>query len=111
MSRSFFTRAKDAALETAVLAFLRPKAQRYGEILNLSIYSQAKLLNAEILLHGEEKPIVISRALYRLEREETRNSLVFYEVKISRDWMQNIFEDHFGELRVKVPDVVVKLLT
>src|SRR5258705_2639110 len=43
VSRSLLSRAKDAAFEKAVLMFLRPKVERYGEILELSLDSSAKL--------------------------------------------------------------------
>jgi len=105
------SRLKDAALEKALLAFLRPKVERYGEIRNFTLDSSQKIVTAEILLRAEPVPIVISRARYRLEQRGADTFLIIYDVKISREWAQNLLEDHFREIPIKVPDLVRNLLT
>src|SRR4051812_13479476 len=100
------SRIKDAALEKAVLMFLRPKAERYGEIKALSIDTKGKRISAEICLHGEKEPLIISEALYRVEQTGPEAMLVIYGVKVSKPWAQHLLEDHFQEISLKVPDFV-----
>ena len=47
MSRSFLSRAKDAALQKAVRALLRPKLERYGELRGFELDTSAKRMTAE----------------------------------------------------------------
>jgi hypothetical protein len=100
------SRLKDAALEKALLAWLRPKVQRYGEIRCLSLNTAEKLLSAEIQLHGEEAPLLVSEARYRLEPGAQETRLIVYGVKLSREWAQNLLDDHAREIPLKIPEFV-----
>ena len=90
--------------------FLRPKVERYGEILELSVDSSAKLLSAKIQLHGEPTPLIISQALYRVDNVGAQSVLVFYGLKVSKQWVQNLLNDHFSEIAIKIPDFLTKFL-
>ena len=109
-ARSSFSRFKDAALEKAVLLLLKPKLQRYGEIRAFGLDTSAKVMTAEIKLRGEPIPVTVSQARYRIEDAGNETYLVFYDVKVSREWAQNILEDHFPESRVKIPDFLRPLI-
>lgn len=104
------SRFKDAALEKTLLSWLRPKVQRYGEIRRLSLNTTDKLVSAEIQLHGETTPVVISEARYRLEAGPQETRLVVYGVKLSREWAQNLFDDQVREIPLKVPDFVLPFI-
>ena len=111
MSRSFLSRAKDAALRKAIRAFLNPKVERYGELKEFDLDTSAKRATAELLLHGETKPLVVTEALYRLEQDCGQWYVVVYGIKTSKPWVQNLIDDHFPELRFKVPELVKTLLS
>jgi hypothetical protein len=104
------SRLKDAALEQTLLAWARPKFQRYGEIRRLTLNTAEKMLTAEVQLRGEVAPLVISEARYRLESGAQETHLIVYGVKLSREWAQNILDDHLREIPVKVPDFVRSLI-
>jgi len=108
--RTLTSRAKDAALRKALLHFLRPRFERYGEILKFELDTTNKVIMAEVALKGEPLPFVISDAHYRIEREEHGSWIVFYGMKVSKEWTQNLLEDHFSEIRVKMPKVLDVLL-
>jgi len=91
-------------LEKALLLFLRPRLKRYGELSHLTLNTSEKIFTAEINLLGDSVPITISQARYRVEKEGSHDVLVVYDVKLSREWAQNLIEDHFDEARLKVPD-------
>ena len=97
-------RAKKAALEKAVLLVLRPRVERYGEIQKLSLDTSAKKLNLEILLRGESETFKISEARYRIEERRGQTILILHDIKVSRQWAQNLLDDYFREIPIKIPD-------
>ncbi|HWH71844.1 MAG TPA: hypothetical protein VNT26_20950, partial [Candidatus Sulfotelmatobacter sp.] len=72
------SRAKDIALEKAILMLLRPKVERYGELRQLSLDTTAKVVSAEIRLRGDPIPLVISEARYRVERNGKDTKVIFH---------------------------------
>jgi hypothetical protein len=102
---------KDAALEQAVLMFARRKFERYGELCSLKVNTADKVLSAEVKLKGELEPVRISRAKYRLDSKGDQKLLVLYDVKVSKEWAQNLLEDRFQELPITIPDFVSSLLS
>jgi hypothetical protein len=110
MKRTLISRTKDAALRKGLLHFLRPRFERYGQILELQVDTTAKLLSAELMLKGEPSPFLISDARYRIEKRGEESWIVFYGLKVSKEWAQNFLEDQFPEIPVKVPKVLEVLL-
>ena len=103
--RRLLDRAKDAALEQAVLLLLRPKVERFGEIRRFRLNTSAKKLSAEIILRGESSPLIISEAQYRIEQKRGQTLLIVYGIKVSREWLQNLLDDQVHEIPIKVPDL------
>jgi hypothetical protein len=110
MKRTLISRTKDAALRKALLHFLRPRFERYGEIRELEVNTTAKVVTAEIVLKGEPFPFVISEARYRIERKGDGSWIVFSGLKVSKEWVQNLLDDQFPEIPVKMPKVLEMLL-
>jgi len=104
------SRLKDAALEKGLLLFLRPKLRRYGELRHLTLDTSKKILTAEIDLLGDPAPLTISQARYELEKDGEHLFLIVHDVKVSNQWIQNLVEDHFAQVRLKVPDSMGALL-
>jgi len=111
MPRSLLSRAKDAALQKAVEAFLKPKLDRYGELKEFNLDTSAKRLTAELLLHGDSTPLIVTEALYRLEQDCGQWFVVVYGIKTSKPWVQHLLEDYFPELKFKVPELVRGLIS
>ena len=110
MFRSKLTKAKDAAIAKAVLVLVRPKVERYGEILKFELDSKAKLLNGEIRLRGEDLRLVVSEAKYRVERNGEDTVLIVHGIKVSKEWVQHVLEDFLPEIRLKIPHMVSRLI-
>jgi hypothetical protein len=101
---------KDAAIEQAVLMFARSKFERYGELQSVSVDTAEQELSAEVLLKGETEPVTISHANYRIESKGDKKVMVLYDIKISKEWAQNLLDDRFPELTIPIPDFVSSLL-
>jgi hypothetical protein len=105
-----FSRLKDAALEKALGVFLRPKLQRYGELRSFHLNTGSQSFSAELLLHGETELLAISEAHYRIERSGDTTTLIVFDWKASRPWVQNALEDFSPEVRLPVPSMLSRLL-
>jgi hypothetical protein len=103
-------RIKDTVIEKAVLGFLGPKLGRYGRLLSFRVDSEARVCRAEVQMHGDSTPLEIIQARYRLEPRDADTLLVLHDLKVSREWVQNLLEDHFPEIRIRVPDILKQVL-
>jgi hypothetical protein len=110
MKRTLISRTKDAALRKALLHFLRPRFERYGEIRELEVNTTEKVVTAEVVLKGEPFPFVISEARYRIEKKGDESWIVFYGIKVSKEWVQNLLDDQFAEIPTKIPKMLEMLL-
>jgi len=110
VNRSLVSRVKDAALKKAVMSFLRPRVEPYGEILDLQLDTTAKCLSAEVQLKGELVPLRIFEAHYRLEQSGDQTELIFYGIKASREWVQRLLDDNFPQISVKIPEALRLLI-
>jgi len=104
------SRLKDAALEKALLMLLRQKAQRYGEVRALRLDTSAKRFSAEIKLNGDLEPLTVSEAYYRVQKQGDQTIVIVYNVKVSKEWAQNLLDDYFREIPFKVPEFVRPLI-
>ena len=109
-SRSFSSRIKDSALEKALSLFLRPKLKRYGEIRRLTIDTTARLLSAEVSLHGDPLPLEITAVSYRLQESAHGTSIVLFDFKLSQEWIQHLVDDQFAEVCLPIPDYIKPLI-
>jgi hypothetical protein len=109
MSPFNLSRFKDAALESLILAFLRPKVERYGEIVEFTLDTAAKTVSGLVHFHGEPAPLRISRASYRIETLANECALVIHGIQVDRPWVQNVIADHFPEIKIKLPPAIHSL--
>ena len=110
MPRSLLGKAKDAAIAKAVLLLVRPKVERYGEILKFELNSKAKVMNGEVRLRGEDGCLVVSEAQYRVEHAGEDTVLIVHNIKVSKEWVQHLLEDFVPEIRLKIPKMVSQLI-
>jgi hypothetical protein len=110
MKRTLISRTKDAALRKALLHFLKPRFERYGEISHLEVNTTDKVVAAEVLLRGEPAPFVISEARYRIEHRDDKPWIIFYRLKVSKEWVQNFLDDQFPEISAQLPKMLELLL-
>ena len=110
MPRSLLGKAKDAAIAKAVLLLVRPKVERYGEILKFELNSKAKVMNGEVRLRGEDGFLVVSEAQYRVEHAGEDTVLIVHNIKVSKEWVQHLLEDFVPEIRLKIPKMVSQLI-
>jgi hypothetical protein len=104
------TRLKDTALQKGLVFFLRPKLKRYGELRHITLDTSNKTITAEIDLLGDPTPLTVSQACYQLEKNGAHLLLIIRDIKVSKPWIQHLIEDHFPEMRLRVPDSLRGLL-
>src|SRR3954451_2350024 len=104
------SRLKDIALEKSLVLLLRPKLQRYGELRQFSLDTTARAFTAEVRLRGDPVPLIISQAHYRVEQNGNQAMLVIHDLKVSKEWAQNVIDDHLPEISLKIPDFIRPLI-
>ena len=90
--------------------WLRPKFERYGEILLFELNTKTRMVNAEVKLLDESESLVIEQARYRIEPRGGDTMLVIHDIKLSRTWAQHLIDDYVPEISLKVPDFVRPLI-
>lgn len=110
LNMSLISRSKDFAIEKALILFLRPKFKRYGHIRRLSVNTTSKILTAEIRMLGDPLPLEAREVHYRIEESTDGAIIVFYGLKFSKEWIQNLADDQFPEIRLPIPSFIKPLI-
>lgn len=105
-----FNGIKDSLASTAAKSLLASRFERYGRINDLRIHSREKTISAELLLEGEEMPVLIDIGKYRITGKSGDNALVVEEVTASRAWLQNLLQDLLIGKPMKVPSLALLAL-
>ncbi len=103
---------KDLVLaELAKYLVNRLGLEPYGEFTSISLDSEAKQITFALLLKGEEAP-VIGIISYHLDGSGADVFMVIDSAKVSREWMNVVFERHFGpdKRRFLIPPRVLPLI-
>jgi len=110
MNKFSISRTKDFAIEQALMLFLPPKLKRYGDLRKLSVNTTSKILTAEVRMLGDPIPLEATEIHYRVEESEAGVTIIFYGLKLSKEWIQNLVEDQFPEIRLPIPDFIRPLI-
>jgi hypothetical protein len=102
-----FTSLKDSLSSTAAKSLLASRLDRYGKLTDLRIRSREKSISAELMLEGEEVPVLIRVERYRIIGASGEYAVVVEKVSASRPWLQNLLEDLLLEKPLPVPSIVL----
>ena len=105
-----FNGIKDSLASTAAKSLLASRMDRYGKLTDLRIRSREKTIAAELLLEGEETPVMILVGRYRIIGKPGEHAVVVEEVTASRAWLQNLLQDLLVEKPLPVPPIVLLAL-
>lgn len=105
-----FTGIKDSLTSSAAKSMLASRLDRYGKLTDLQIRSREKTIRMELLLEGEEEPVVIQVEHYRIIGKSGDYALVVESVTASRAWLRNLLEDLVVEKPLPVPAMVLLAL-
>lgn len=106
---SMINRAKDKMIATVVRRLLEGKLGRYGEVNSLSVESKECRMNLEFLPTGEDAPIQITIAEYRVLTSDDGVVIRFQSVTADRPWVANLLEDFVQGLEIPLRGSAAKL--
>lgn len=98
-----FTAAKDAVASQAARSYVNGLIKRYGEVRELKIDSRAKTVAVVCELKGESEPVKIHVGAYRIVAEGELRFVEITACSCSKEWLQNLLEDHVRDRRLKLP--------
>jgi len=108
--RNMFGGIKDSLASSAAKSFIASRIVRYGKLTELRIRSRERTIFVELLLEGEEAPVRIEIGRYRIVMKDGEAMLVVDEVRASRAWLDNIFQDLLVGRELPVPSVALVAL-
>ncbi len=76
----------------------------------LEINKENKTIHAELELKGETQPITVDVNGYEVVEAGGKTRMLLREVKISREWMNAVFQKFPGAKNFEIPDVLGLLL-
>ncbi len=102
---------KDAALRSLARQFINSKiGDEYGVVTKLEIDRAKKTIHAELDLKGESQTIMVDVTAYELIAAADKTLIRLADVKISRDWVNALYQQFGRDKTFEVPDVVKALL-
>lgn len=101
-----FRALKEGLVAAAVKARLDPLLKDYCDMLRIDMDSQAKRLVLETLPKGEAEMLRIELHGYSLERVDGKPVLRFEELRVSREWLQQVAALLLPDKRIVLPDGV-----
>ncbi len=101
---------KDGAIALSLKAFVNDKFAEYGEIMDLSIDTQASRLTAKAMMRGERESVTATVERYEIERVGNDNFIVLVSFSTSRAWLTKLLNRLFAGKRYKLPSAVSRFL-
>jgi len=102
---------KDAALRSLARQYINSKiSDQYGVVTKLEIDRAKKAIHAELDLKGESQPIIVDVTAYELIATPDKTLIRLADVKISRQWVDALFQQFGRDKTFEVPDIVKALL-
>ncbi|MES2659300.1 MAG: hypothetical protein V4689_11840 [Verrucomicrobiota bacterium] len=105
-----FTGIKDSLASTAAKSLLASRMDRYGKLTDLRIRSREKTISGELLLEGEEQPVVIQIGCYRITGKSGDFAMTVESITASRPWLQNLLQDLLVDKPIPVPGILLLAL-
>ena len=84
--------SKDATNSKLFKTVLNQMLKSYGTVLAFKIDSKDRSFLIELMMKGEKLPIIIDITSYEFIKHEEYTSVVMYEMKTNREWMQTLMD-------------------
>ena len=102
---------KDAALRSVARQYINSKIiAEYGVMTKLEIDRTRKTIHAELELKGEAQPILIDVTGYELITGPEKTFIKLSEAKISREWVNLLFQQFARDKQFEIPDLIRTIL-
>ncbi len=105
-----FSAIKDSLSSSAAKSLLASRVDRYGKLIDLRIRSRERTITVELVLEGEELPIIIRIERYRITGATGDHMLWVESITASRPWLQNLLEDLVVGKPLPVPSILLLAL-
>ncbi len=84
--------SKDATNSKLFKTVLNQLIKSYGTVLAFKIDSKDRSFLIELMMKGEKLPILIDITNYEFIKHEDHTSVIMYEMKTNREWMQTLMD-------------------
>ncbi len=101
---------KDAALSKGAKAAINHYIKEYGKMLKLTLDSEHKSIEVEVLLDGEKEPLLVRVERYELTEENGRHFLKIHGIQTSRAWINTVAASYLEGKAFEIPAEYAKML-
>ena len=84
--------SKDATNSKLFKTVLNQILKSYGTVLAFKIDSKDRSFLIELMMKGEKLPIIVDIRSYQFIKHENHTSVIMYEMKTNREWMQVLMD-------------------
>ncbi len=105
-----FTSLKEAALQSALKAFINQEIGEYGVVTECAVDTSRKTIRVEAELKGESSPIVIIVNEYELTERDGRVHVSLLNFSASREWITAVLNKYVASRTFQLPDAAKLLL-
>ena len=103
-------KGKESFLTAAAKSFFNQQFSRYGKLQELELDTESKRIRAVVLPDGEERPIEVKLADYKIERGADGTFFVPGQVEVNRPWLQALYNDLGAGQRIPVPSSIAAFI-
>ncbi len=107
---SLLNRLKDQAVSATARQLINSHLKPYGSMLNFSVQTDTKTLNAEIQLKGEASPIRLTLTGYEIGGTAEKPTLRFAKTAASREWLDTVLREFVEGKAIDLPPKAAPLL-
>ena len=105
-----FKKMKDTALSKTTKIAINRYLKEYGKMLKLSLDSENKSIDIEVLLEGETEPLSVKVERYELAEENEKYFLKLYGIETSRAWINTVADTYLEGKAFEIPEEHAKML-
>ncbi len=101
---------KDRALEACAKTMVNQQIEKFGQVTELHIDSQARTVSAQLALNGEPATIEIQAGQFEVIQENGQSFISFRNFRASREWLGGLLNQYIAGRRFPVPEAVRAVL-
>ncbi|MRI83925.1 MAG: hypothetical protein C6I00_05835 [Nitratiruptor sp.] len=101
---------KEKIVALAMKQLFNRHIQEFGEILYLGLDSENKEIEMEVMLRGEQEPLIVRVRGYEIVEEDGNYYLIANQIETSREWIDTLIANSMANRRFAISQQIAKTL-
>ncbi len=105
-----FKKIKDTALSKGIQIAINSQIKEFGKMLKFNLDSKNKTIEIEVMLDGEQEPLMVKVHNYELTEENGKYFIKIHRVTTSRRWINVLAGNYLEGKAFEIPSEYAKML-